>query len=362
MANKLFIPGPTEVREEILKELSNPMIGHRTPEFQELFKSIKPGLKEIFNTNNDVLISTSTGSGFWESSIRCCVNNKVLHAVNGAFSKKWSILSEDCGREVTRIEFEPGNPVDPEVLDKALSEDNYEAFCMVHNETSTGTATDLTKIAQIMKKHPEVLWFVDAVSSVGGMPVDVDKHGIDFCLASGQKALAVPPGIAVASVSERCYKKAETVKGKGYYFDILKLKKMYDKDMTTYTPSIPHLYALKKQMERIKEEGIENRYKRQKEMGEYVRAWAKNLGLEMFSKEGCHSDTISCMRNTKGIDMNQVKADMAKKGYSIDAGYRKMNAMLQEQGKPTTFRIAHMGDLILDEIKELTKELENYFR
>ena len=221
MACKLFIPGPTEVRKEILDELARPQIGHRTQEFRDLFASLKPGLKKIFFTENDVLISTSSGSGFWEAAIRSCVNKKVLHAVNGAFSKKWADVSERCGREVEKVTFEWGKAVKAGDVDKALSSEEYEAFCMVHNETSTGVASNLKEISTIMKKHPGILWFVDAVSSLAGIKIEVDKLGIDICITSSQKALALPPGIAVASVSNRCYKKAENVSGRGYYFDIL---------------------------------------------------------------------------------------------------------------------------------------------
>lgn len=361
MANKLFIPGPTEVRKEILDELSHPQIGHRTQEFKDLFASLKPGLKKLFFTSNDVLISTSSGSGFWEAAIRCCVNKKVLHAVNGSFSKKWAKLSEDCGREVKKIEYEWGKAVKASDVDKELSSGEYEAFCVVHNETSTGVASNLGEIFEVMKKHPDVLWIVDAVSSLAGLKIEVDKLGIDICLASSQKALALPAGIAVASISSEAYKKAETVSGRGYYFDILELKKMYDKDQTPYTPSIPHLYALKKQLERIEVEGLENRFNRHKEMGDYVRNWAKEKGFSMFSESGYESDTVSCMVNLRKFDFNAIKKDMATKGYGIDSGYGKLNEKLDAEGKPNTFRIAHMGDLTLDEIKELTKELETYF-
>lgn len=360
MANKLFIPGPTEVRKEILDEMARCQIGHRTSEFRELFAGIKPGLKRLFYTNNDVLVSTSSGSGLWEASIRSCVNKKVLHAVNGAFSKKWADISESCGKESTRITFESGKAVDPSAIDKALSENECEAFCMVHNETSTGTASDLEAMSKVMKKHPNTLWFVDAVSSLGGIKIEVDWLGIDICLASSQKAIALPPGLAVASVSARCYKKAETVSGRGYYFDILELKKSFDSDETPYTPSISHLYALKKQLERIGEEGLENRFNRHKEMADYTREWAKKNGFVMFSEEGHHSDTISCMVNTRTVDFKAIKKGMALRGYSIDSGYTKMNEKLEQEGKPTTFRIAHMGDLTLEEIRGLTKELENY--
>ena len=127
MHKKLFIPGPTEVREEILNELANPQIGHRTDEFRKLFESLKPGLKKLFYTSNDVLISTSSGSGFWEACIRCCVNKKVLHAVNGAFSKKWAEISQSCGREVGIVKLDNGKAVKPKEIDEALSSGDFEA-------------------------------------------------------------------------------------------------------------------------------------------------------------------------------------------------------------------------------------------
>jgi len=361
MANKLFIPGPTEVRKEILEELTHPQIGHRTPEFSELFGSLKPGLKKLFFTENDVLVSTSSGSGCWEACIRSCVDKKVLHATNGSFSKKWAQLSERCGKEVRKIEYDWGKAVKAEDVDKALSEGGYEAFCMVHNETSTGVASNLEDISKVMSKYPDVLWFVDAVSSLAGIKIEVDKLGIDICLASSQKALALPAGIAVFSVSRKAYEKAESVSGRGYYFDILELKKMYDKDQTPYTPSIPHLYALKKQLERIEAEGIENRFRRHTELSNQIREWAVNNGFELFAEKGYESDTVTCLKNTKNIDMKSVKKDMATKGFSIDSGYRKLNEKLESEGKPTTFRIAPMGDLTSQELKEVTNELEKYF-
>jgi len=358
---KLYIPGPTEVTKDILSVLSTPQIGHRTDDFRKLFSSLKPGLKEIFGTKNDVLISTSTGSGFWEAAIRNCVRRNVLHAVNGAFSNKWSTVSRRCGRNVDTIKFLPGSPVNPDKLRMALKRKKYDAFCMVHCETSTGVVSNLDDISSVMRDFPEVLFFVDAVSSVAGMPIDADKHRIDVCLASSQKAFALPAGISFASISSGVYKRAEKIKFRGYYFDFLELKKMYDKDMTPYTPSIPHLYALQEQLKRIKIEGLSGRYKRHRRMAEYTRNWAVSQGFSLFAKQGFRSDTVSCICNTKDVDFVKIKKDMAKKGYMIDSGYSKLNMKLIEHGKLPTFRIAHMGDLALDDIKTLTKELEKYW-
>jgi aspartate aminotransferase-like enzyme len=361
MVNKLFIPGPTEVRKDILKELSNHQIGHRTKEFKELFSILKKDLKKVFYTNNDVLILTSSGSGFWEASIRSCVSKKVLHAVNGSFSDKWSNLSENCEKDVTRINHTWGESVKPKMVDKALSKNPYEAFCMVHNETSTGVASDLNEIAEVMVKYPNVIWIVDAISSLAGIKIDVDKLGIDICLASSQKALALPPGLAFASVSDRIYEKAKEVKGRGYYFDLLEIKRSYDLNQTPSTPSIPHLYALKKQLERIEIEGLENRFKRHEEMANHVRTWTHEQDFKLFPEPGYESNTVTCISNTRKINMKNIKKDMAIKGYSIDTGYTKLNERLKAAGNPTTFRIAHMGDLEVREIKKFTVKLKSCF-
>ncbi len=361
MANKLFIPGPVEVGKVVLEAMSGPQIGHRTPEFKELFGSLRPGLQKLLFTEGDILISTSTGSGFWEAAVRCCIGTKALHAVNGAFSKKWSTISENCSRQVERITYDFGKGVKADDVDKALSQGGFDTFCIVHNETSTGVASDLASISEVMKRHPDVLFLVDAVSSLSGMKIEVDKLGIDMCLASTQKALAIPPGLAVCTVSERAYERAKTIEGRGYYFDILELKKAYDGDQTPYTASIPHLYALQKRLELIEQEGIENRFKRHTEMAEFVRGWAAGQGFEPFPEEGCLSDTVGCFINTKDVSFTDIKKDLCSKGYSVDSGYGNLNKKLLEEDKPQTFRIPTMGDITIDDLKEYTAKLEEYF-
>ncbi|MCB9362811.1 alanine--glyoxylate aminotransferase family protein [Candidatus Woesearchaeota archaeon] len=357
----LFIPGPTEVRKDVLAAMAKPQIGHRTVEFRELFSSLKPGLRKLLYTELDVLISTSSGSGFWEASIRSCVQRHALHATNGAFSKKWASVAERCGKKVTRIEYPFGKAVKAKDVEEYLQKGQYDAFCMVHNETSTGVASNLEEIAEVMKKHPDVLWMVDAVSSIAGTKIEVDKLGIDICFASSQKALALPAGIAISSVSDKAYAKAANVEGRGYYFDLLELKKSYDKDMTPYTPSIPHLYALQYQLGMFAKEGLEERFTRQRKNADYVRQWAKEQGFTLFSEEGYHSDTIVCLSNTKDVDFSRIKKDLAAKGITMDAGYGKLNEALAAEGKPTTFRIATMGDLTLAELEDFTQQLENYW-
>jgi predicted phosphoserine aminotransferase len=356
---KLFIPGPVEVREDILKAMSTLMIGHRTQEFKDLMGSLREPLQKLMYTNNDVLISTSSGSGFMEGAIRNCVSKKVLNCVNGAFSKKWADIAVGCGKQNDVVKVDFGKAIKPDMIDEKLSSGEFDAVCVTHNETSTGVMNNLEELSEVVKKYPDVLFLVDCVSSLAGVKIEVDKLGIDVCLASSQKALALPPGLAVASISEKAYKKAEKVEGRGYYFDFLGLKKSYEKDQTPYTPSISHMYALQLQLKTIMEEGLDNRFERHKQMADFVRNWAKEKGFELFAEEGYRSNTVSCISNTKGIDFNKVKEEMGKKGYGIDSGYRKLNAKLEEAGKPLTFRIAHMGDTTLDDVKKLLEEIES---
>jgi aspartate aminotransferase-like enzyme len=259
------------------------------------------------------------------------------------------------------IKADWGKAIKPDMIDEKLATGEFDGVCVTHNETSTGVMNNLEELSEVIKKYPEVIFMVDCVSSLAGAKVEVDKLGIDVCLASSQKALALPPGIAVASISEKAYKKAETVEGRGYYFDFLGLKKLYDKDQTPYTPSISHLYALQLQLKNIMEESIENRFERHKQMADFVRKWA-NDNFEMFSEKGYESNTVSCITNTKGIDFNKVKEEMGKRGYGIDSGYRKLNAKLNEEGKPTTFRIAHMGDITVEDIKKLLDNIEEVIK
>jgi len=357
---KLFIPGSTEVRNDILKQMSKPIIDHRTEEFNQLFAGLKPKLQQLFYTKNDVLISTSSGSGFMEAAIRNCVSKKVLNCVCGAFSEKWNKIARCCGKPNEKIAVEWGKAINSQIIDDALKTGQFDAVCLTHCETSTGVLNSIGEIAEIMKKYPDVLFLVDAVSSLGGVKIEVDKLGIDICLTCSHEALALPPGLALASVSQKAYKKAATIQQRGYYFDLLELKKTYDKNQTPYTPSISHLYALDKQLNYIlNEEGLENRFFRHRKIANFIRNWVKKRGLKMFCEDEYCSDTVSCIINTKQMDLQKIKLDLGAK-YLFDTGYRKLNEKLEAEGKPLTFRIAHMGDMKISDVKALLNELDEY--
>ncbi|MBN2543398.1 alanine--glyoxylate aminotransferase family protein [bacterium] len=345
MRRKLFIPGPTEVRDEILEAMSIYMFGHRSSDFSELFNRVVPKVQKALYTGNKIFLATSSSTGLMEASVRNCSNKKVLNCMCGAFSDRWNGITKACNLECDQLKVEWGKAIKPEMVDEKLSTGEFDAITFVHNETSTGLMNPLEEIAEVMKKYPDVLFLVDAVSSMMGVKIEVDKLGIDVCLAGVQKCWALPPGLAIASVSEKAIEKSKQVTGKGYYFDfVTMLEKYWDKSQTTTTPTITHIYALDKQLDRIFAEGLDNRFNRHLQMANYVRDWA-NQYFEMFPEEGYWSNTVSCIKNTRGISIKDLNKELGNRGYTISNGYGKM--------KEETFRIATMGDLTLDEIKEL---------
>lgn len=345
MHKKLFIPGPTEVRPEILQELARPMIGHRAKEFSELLMEVTPKVQKLLYTQNHVFMSTSSSTGMMEGAVRNCVARRCLNCVCGAFSKRWHEITLANGKEADALEVEWGQAILPEMVDEKLATGRYDAIALVHNETSTGVMNPLGEIAEVMKRYPDIIFMVDAVSSMAGVKIEVDKLGIDVILAGVQKAFALPPGLTVVAVSEKALKRAEQVPDRGYYFDFLVFKRyLDDRNQTPTTPAIPHLYALNRQMDDILAEGLEKRFARHREMADYVRSWAKE-NFALFAQEGYQSDTVTAIKNTKGISIVGLNEELSKRGAMISNGYGKL--------KEQTFRIAHMGDLKLSDIKEL---------
>ena len=208
------------------------------------------------------------------------------------------------------------------------------------------------EIAEVMKKYPEVVWCMDTVSSMGGTKIEVDKLGVDICITSTQKCLGLPPGMAICSISEKALEAAKQVEFRGLYLDLLDLYNYIQKKDYQYpsTPSLSHMYALDYQLDRIMEEGIENRFARHKEMAEYVRKWARE-NFELFADERYLSNTVTAIKNTKNIDVGALNKKLGEVGYVISNGYGDL--------KDITFRIAHMADTTMDELKELMKTIDS---
>ncbi len=358
----LYVPGPIEVKKDTREACAKPMIGHRTKDFRALYASIKPKLKKLFYTENAVMVSTSSGSGYMEAAIRNLVGKKVLNCVNGAFSKKWYDIAISCGRPAEKLEVPSGKAIKPEMIDEKLKTGSFDAVCVTHNETSTGVMNNLEELAAVVKKYPDVMFLVDAVSSASGAKVEVDKLGIDMCLTSSQKAFALPPGLAIASVSERAFKKADKMPGRGYYFDLIELKKFYDKDEVPYTPAVSFMYGLDYQLDKMFKEGLDARFERHKRFQRTTHAWVKKMGFGLFPEPGYESITMTCIVDTKGMDLKKMQEEMGKSGFSVDKGYGKMNDKLAAEGKKLTFRIPHMGDTTDQDLDELLKAFEEVMK
>jgi len=347
---KLFIPGPTFVPNHVMQSLVSPQIGHRTQEFSELMSTVVSGIQKVLYTDNHVYLVSHAATGLWEMGIQNSVKKGILHTVNGAFSSKWASVSKNCGYETGVLEYEWGNGVKAEDVDVHLSSGKYDVFAMVHNETSTGVLSPLEPISELLKdKYPHIIWLVDAVSSMAGVKIEVDKLGIDFILSSMQKAWGLPAGFSVCAVSDRMIEISKTIPNKGYFLNINAYEQFFEKMQTPSTPSIPHMFGLKYVLEQIEEEGLENRWKRHIENAEFTKNWAKDRGQSLFPEEGFESITITCIKNDKEWDINGINDKLLQRGFRMDRGYGKL------RGK--AFRIAHMGNILR---KDLTEYLNNF--
>ena len=348
---KLFIPGPTHVSNNILEVLSTPQIGHRTPEISVLISNIKQGLKKVLYTNNHIYLVSHAATGLWEMGIINCTKKGILHAVNGAFSSKWSTIPSKCGLKSESIDYDWGFGIKTDDVDKMLSTGNFDVFAMVHNETSTGVKSNLEEISDLLRnKYPDIIWLVDAVSSMAGIKIEVDRLGIDFIFSSTQKAWGIPAGFSIVSVSDRCIEKSKTIKDKGYFLDILTYEKYHKKDQTPSTPSIPHMFALKKVLEIIENEGLDNRWERHKEMASIAQDWALSHKQSLFPEPGCRSETITCINNIQNWDINKINDKLLNFGYRMDRGYGNLRGH--------AFRIAHMGNIYQTDLKEYLSDFD----
>jgi aspartate aminotransferase-like enzyme len=351
MAHKrLFIPGPTEVTLENLAALSRAQIGHRSGEFAELYSRVVSRLKQLLETEGRVFLFTSSSTGVWEAAIRNCVKRRVLCCMQGAFSDRWYKVAEANGKEAEAIQVEWGMAITAEMIDRTLSEGEYDAITVVHNETSTGVMNHLDEIAKVMKKHPDVLFLVDAVSSMAGSRIPVDDWGIDVCLAGLQKAFALPAGLALASVSQRALDRAREIEHRGYYFDFLEMLKYDERNMTPSTPAIPQINALDAQLDEIVAEGAARRFERHAHLAGIVQDWARQH-FALFAEEGYESSTVTCVENTRGISVKDLNEALGRQNAQISNGYGKL--------KEKCFRIAHMGDTREWEIRGLLASIDN---
>ncbi len=351
MKPKLFIPGPTHVDQEILDAMAQYPIGHRTADYRELQSKVVTGVQELLYTNQSVLVSTSSATGLMEAGVRNLSNQKVANFVCGAFSQRQADITRICGLDQDIFKVEWGQATTAEQVEAALSSGDYDLVTVVFNETSTGVMNPLAEIGEVVKQYPNTLLMVDAVSGMLGAPIKVDEWGIDMVFASVQKAWGIPPGFALMSLSDQALERSASIPEpqKGFYFDFVRMHKAGEKSQTTVTPSIPHLYALAAQLDRIKAEGLDNRFARHKAMATRVRDWG-NDRFGLFAQPGYESATLTCFQNAAQLDLIALVEKMKTRDYLISGGYGDL--------KGQTFRLAHMGDLQMDDIEDVLNVMD----
>ena len=348
---KLFTVGPVACYPEVLEEMKHQMFSHRSEEYKKLHRETVEMLQEFLETENQVFLFPSSGTGFMEGSIRNCVDKKMLCCVNGDFGERFAEVAISNGKLVEKIEPPLGEPITPDLLDeKLLKCPDVEAVSITHNETSMGLINPLQKLAEVGKKHGKIL-FVDAISSMGGVEIKVDKWGLDVCFSSSQKCFGVPPGLAVGSVSEEALKKSEVAKNKGWYFDF-KLFEKYQKDAgTPMTPAIPQMFGLHRILTLIDSWGGKEKYfALYAERNRRIRQGVKKLGLTLFPKVGYESPTVTCINSPRNISGPEIYERVRKKGFELAKGYGSV--------KNTTFRIGNMGYIEFQDIELMLKVLE----
>ncbi|MCK4757407.1 MAG: alanine--glyoxylate aminotransferase family protein [Thermoplasmata archaeon] len=353
---RLFIPGPTEAVPEVLGQQTQWLIGHRSKDYTALYTGIIDKLHQYFETRQHATVLTASGTIWMDITARNMVRKKALAGVCGAFSQRMANTIRDSGKEVTPLEVEWGKAIKPEMVLEELAKDDYDTVAVVHNETSTGVRNPIGEIgAAIKKEYPDVMFVVDAVSSAGGDHLVPENLNTDIIFASTQKCFALPPGLSIAFYSDEAVERARSVPGRGFYTDLIAIHDYYGKkQQNPTTPNISLMYALTYQLDRMLAEGAQARHQRHEAMAQYTRNWAAK-DMEMFAEPGYESITVSTIANTQGRDIAGLNGELAKRGYQIANGY---GAKLKEK----TFRIGHMGEWTLDDVKSLLWHIDEIWR
>ncbi|MBK5241479.1 alanine--glyoxylate aminotransferase family protein [Clostridium sp.] len=340
----LQIPGPTNIPDRILRSLSKPLINHRGAEFEQIVADCVKGLKKLLQTNNDILIFPSSGSGALESAVVNLLSpgDKIVTVCQGVFSERVAIIANIYDVNVIKIQKEWGKAVRAKEIEEILKNDTTQmikAVFLPQNETTTGIANDIESVGKMMKQsgHPAVL-IVDVVSSFACLPFKMDEWGVDVAITASQKGLMLPPGMSIVAVSERAWELIEKSKMPKWYFDYKAVKDKMKENQFPYTPATTLLFGLKEALTVIEEEGIENVWERHTKVAKAVRKSVKEMGLTLFSEEQYASDTVTAINMPDGIKYKELASILHKK-YSVVIG----GGLQTLQGK--IFRIGHLGSI-----------------
>ena len=351
----LRTPGPTPIPDDIVAEMSLPMINHRGPEFRELIDATTAGLKQVFMTTDDLYILTASGTGALEAAVVNTLSpgDRVIAATAGSFGDRFVQLAQTYGADVLRMDFEWGDAIDPDAIRAALRQDaTIKAVLVTHNETSTGVTHDLESIARVVKGEFDRLLLVDAVSSLGCLPLPVDGWDCDLVATGSQKGFMIPPGLAFISISPRGWEAYREAKMPRFYFDLMAAERSLSRGQTPWTPNVALLYGLRLGLDRILSEGLETVYARHAAIGEYCRAGVKALGLRLLANdESRASNTVTAVKMPPEIDGGQFMAMMREdEGVVLAGGQGKLSGHC--------FRIGHLGWVSKEDITAVLEALE----
>lgn len=350
---RMFVPGPVDVDPQVLAAQAQPMLPHRSKEFEAIFQRASEKARQLFYTQYRVFLMTASGTGLQEAAVRNFAKETVLSCINGAFASRWYEVATSNGKTVDKLETPWNEPITPEHVAEALKQKHYDILTVVHNETSTGLENPVQEIATAARQaSPDTLICVDAVSSLSGAKIEMDAWGLDFVLTSSQKCLALPPGLSLGAASDRAMEVAASVPNRGWYFDLVRMEKHRLKDSTPATPALSLIYALDYQLDRILAEGRKARFARHAEMAKRVQDWAKERGLALYAPEGYRSKTVTTVDNQLGLDVSDLNKFLLQRGMRIANGYGTL--------KGKTFRIAHMGEIQMEDIHQLLAALDEY--
>jgi predicted phosphoserine aminotransferase len=347
---RFFLPGPTEVRHEVLAAMMKPMIGHRVAEMEELIGGIQPRLQMIFRTARPVYISASSATGLMEAAVRNGARARVLSLVNGAFSERFFQIAQATGLQADAVRVDWGQAHTADMLADALRRGSYDAVTVVHSETSTGALNPIAELAQVTRAADDVVLLVDSVSGLCGADMRTDEWRIDFVLTGSQKSFALPPGLAFGVAQQNILDRAATRTDRGIYFDFHEFERNIKGNQTPNTPAVSLLYALAEQVRHIESEGLDHRLARHARMAERTWAWCEERGLDILAPAGSRSPTVTTIRCPAGWTGPALAAAVREHGFQIATGYGRM--------KDETFRIGHMGDHTADGLEGLLAVLD----
>lgn len=356
-AGRFFVPGPTEVRPDVLAAMAQPMIFHRSREMEALMRRVNTGLGHVFGTRRTVHVVTGSGTAAMELAIRGGTKQRVLSVVHGDFGERFAKMAEACGRTVTRLTAQPGDVVPLDHIRDSLRGAEFDAVTVTYSETALGVLADVESIARVVREaRPECLILVDAVSAAGAIPLRVDEWGIDAAVSASQKALALPPGLAFAAVSQRFVERARAVPDRGIYLDVIRYEEFANKAQSPTTPAVSLLFALDKQMADVELETLERRFARHVAMRDACTAWVERaeaaaLGVRLVARPGNRSPSVTC------IETDQQKAileRMREQGYELGGGQAPM--------AKNSIRVGHMGDHTVAGVEGMLEVLERVLR